>query len=49
MGSLKVIPLSPQSLNKPPVSGVVYFTEVPKKACFPEKLREKKLNPKGSF
>ena len=43
------IPLSPQSLNKPRDSGVIYFTEVPKKACFLKDLRENKYNPKGLF
>jgi hypothetical protein len=38
-GSPKVIPFSPQSMNKPRVSGVIYFTEYPKKACFLKEMR----------
>ena len=43
------IPLSPQSLNESRVSGVIYFTETPKKACFLKEVRENKYDPKGSF
>ena len=41
------IPLSPQSLNKPRTSGVVYFAEVSKEACFLKKLRKNKQDPLG--
>jgi hypothetical protein len=41
------IPLSPQSLNKPRVSGVVYFNDVPKKACFMKEQSENKQKPLG--
>ena len=41
------IPLSPQHLNKPRLVGVVYFNEVPKKACFLKELSENKHNPQG--
>jgi hypothetical protein len=47
MGEWVRIPLSPQSLNKPRVSGVVYFNEVLKKACFLKEQRENKQNPSG--
>jgi hypothetical protein len=46
-GSLKIIPLSPQSLNKPRISGVVYFNEVLKKACFLKEPSLNKQNPSG--
>ena len=36
------IPLSPQSLNESRDSGIIYFTEAPKKACFLKELRENK-------
>jgi hypothetical protein len=35
-------PLSPQSLNESRVSGIIYFTETPKKACFLKEARENK-------
>jgi UDP:flavonoid glycosyltransferase YjiC (YdhE family) len=38
-------PPSPQGLNEPRDSGVIYFTEGTSKACFRKCLKENKQNP----